>query len=478
MLNVGQNNDTICALSTANGIGAIGLIRVSGNEALSIVSSISSKYLVGKDSHTAHFATIKNAQSEIIDEVLITIFSKGKSFTGEEIAEIGCHGSPFIQQQIIQILLANGCRMAEPGEFTMRAFMNGKMDLSQAEAVADLIASQSRNAHNIAMKQMRGGFSNELKEIRVKLINFASLIELELDFGEEDVQFADRTQLNKMVNDVLLYIQRLAKSFELGNAIKNGVPVAIVGAPNTGKSTLLNTLLGEDRAIVSNIEGTTRDVIEETLNINGILFRLIDTAGIREGAETIEAMGIERSLEKIKSAQIVLVMSDYSEEGSLSEGHKSMDTKTTSAWVDELQAEYPEKKFLLVGNKVDLRYIDLAIDTQIDDFKQTSEEIKFIPISAKQGKGIDELRAWMEKEVLGNFDLANETIVSNVRHFDALTKTEASLQSAKNGLEADVSSDFVAMDIRQAMYQLGTITGDISSDEILGNIFSKFCIGK
>lgn len=471
MINVGQNNDTICALSTANGVGAIGLIRISGNVALSIVSKISSKNLVGAASHTAHFATIKNKLGEIIDEVLITIFSKGKSFTGEEIAEIGCHGSPFIQQQIIQLLLDNGCRMAEPGEFTMRAFMNGKMDLSQAEAVADLIASQSRNAHNIAMKQMRGGFSNELKDIREKLINFASLIELELDFGEEDVQFADRTQLNKMVNDVLLYIGRLAKSFELGNAIKNGVPVAIVGAPNTGKSTLLNTLLGEDRAIVSNIEGTTRDVIEETLNINGILFRLIDTAGIREGAETIEAMGIERSLDKIKSAQIVLVMSDYSEEGSKAEGHASMDTKTAAQWVNDLQTQYPDKKFLLIGNKADLRNISESVSTLIS----TST---FIAISAKEGKGIDELRSWMEAQVLGNFDLANETIVSNVRHFDALIKTEVSLQSAKDGLESDVSSDFVAMDIRQAMYQLGSITGDISSDEILGNIFSRFCIGK
>jgi tRNA modification GTPase len=317
---------------------------------------------------------------------------------------------------------------------------------------------------------MRGGFSNELKDIREKLINFASLIELELDFGEEDVQFADRTQLNKMVNDVLLYIGRLAKSFELGNAIKNGVPVAIVGAPNTGKSTLLNTLLGEDRAIVSNIEGTTRDVIEETLNINGILFRLIDTAGIREGAETIEAMGIERSLEKIKSAQIVLVMSDFSEEGSKVEGHASMDTKTAAEWVEKLQEEYPEKKFLLIGNKSDLRK---SSANSISSLTST-----FQAISAKEGKGIEELRLWMEEQVLGNYDLANETIVSNVRHFDALTKTEASLQSAKDGLEADVSSDFVAMDIRQAMYQLGTITGDISSDEILGNIFSKFCIGK
>lgn len=483
MIDVGQNEDTICALSTANGVGAIGVIRVSGVKALEIVSQIASKNLIYKTSHTAHFATIHNSKDEIVDEVLITVFAKGKSFTGEESAEIGCHGSPYIQQQIIQLLLEKGCRMAEPGEFTMRAFMNGKMDLSQAEAVADLIASQSRNAHNIAIKQMRGGFSNELKEIREKLINFASLIELELDFSEEDVEFADRTQLKKMVNDVLLYINRLAKSFELGNAIKNGVPVAIVGAPNTGKSTLLNTLLGEDRAIVSNIEGTTRDVIEETLNINGILFRLIDTAGIREGAETIEAMGIERSLEKIKSAQIVLVMSDFSEEGSKAEGHASMDTLSAAEWVEQLQAQYPEKKFVLVGNKTDLRsndslrYIPIKNrDTQSDVLSPI--QVPFIPISAKEGKGIDELRAWMETQVLGNFDLANETIVSNVRHYDALTKTEEQLQKAKDGLETGVTSDFVAMDIRQAMYHLGSITGDISSDELLGNIFSRFCIGK
>jgi len=460
-------NDTICALSTANGIGAIGLIRISGNEALSIVSKIASKNLVGKPTHTAHFAVLKNPKGGIIDEVLITIFSEGKSFTGEEIAEIGCHGSPFIQQQIIQLLLNNGCRIATPGEFTMRAFMNGKMDLSQAEAVADLIASQSRNAHNIAMKQMRGGFSNELKDIREKLVNFASLIELELDFGEEDVEFADRTQLNRMVNDVMAYLKRLIKSFELGNAIKNGVPVAIIGAPNTGKSTLLNTLLGEDRAIVSNIEGTTRDVIEETLNINGILFRLIDTAGIREGAETIEAMGIERSLEKIKSAQIVLIMSDYSEEGSKAEGHASMDTQTAAEWVNELQIQYPDKKFVLVGNKADLRTTSISTSTST-----------FIPISAKKGEGIEELKSWMETQVLGNYDLANETIVSNVRHYDALTKTEEALRKAKEGSEQGVTSDFIAMDIRQAMYHLGSITGDISSDELLGNIFSKFCIGK
>ncbi len=469
-MNTFQSQDTICAIATANGIGAIGLIRVSGDKSLEIVSSIFSKDLQNRTTHTAHFGTIQNKEKELIDEVLVTIFHQGKSFTGEESAEIACHGSPYIQQQVMQLLLQNGCRLANPGEFTMRAFANGKMDLSQAEAVADLIASQSRNAHNIALKQMRGGFSNELKDIREKLMNFASLIELELDFGEEDVQFADRTQLNKMVDEVLIYIGRLIQSFELGNAIKNGVPVAIVGAPNTGKSTLLNTLLGEERAIVSNIEGTTRDVIEETMNINGILFRLIDTAGIREGAETVEAMGIERSHEKIKMAQIVIVMSDYSEAGSQVEGHLSMDTETASKWVNELQAEHPDKSFVLIGNKADLRSTSAAA--------LSINNLKFIPISAKQKEGIEDLKTWMETAVIGNFDLQNETIVSNVRHHDALTKTLTSLQKAKSGLVENVTSDFVAMDIRQAMYDLGTITGDISTDDLLGNIFSKFCIGK
>jgi tRNA modification GTPase len=413
-----NTNDTICAIATANGIGAIGLIRVSGSKSLEIVSTIFSKSLVEKPTHTVHFGTILSENKDIIDEVLVSIFHQGKSFTGEESAEIACHGSPYIQQQIMRILLQNGCRLAEPGEFTMRAFMNGKMDLSQAEAVADLIASQSKNAHTIAMKQMRGGFSNELKEIREKLINFASLIELELDFAEEDVEFADRTQLKLMVKEVLLYIQKLAKSFELGNAIKNGVPVAIVGAPNTGKSTLLNTLLGEDRAIVSNIEGTTRDVIEETLNIDGIVFRLIDTAGIRESVDTIENLGIERSLEKINQAQIVVVMSDFSEKGSEVEGHASMDTLTAKEWIEKLQAEHPDKKFVLVGNKADLR----QSENQNENEEQT-DEIPFIPISAKKGLGIDELKQWMVSQLTENFDIANDTIVSNLRHYEALKKT-------------------------------------------------------
>lgn len=446
-----NQQDTICALATANGVGAIGVIRVSGTQSWEIVSTIFSKSLEGKETHTAHFGVISDGE-KLIDEVLVTIFAEGRSFTGEESAEIACHGSPFIQQQIIQVLTKNGCRMAQPGEFTQRAFLNGKMDLSQAEAVADLIAAQSRSSHDIALKQLRGGFSSELKDLREQLIHFASLVELELDFAEEDVEFADRTELKALVTNVLAYINRLAKSFELGNAIKEGVPVAIVGAPNTGKSTLLNQLLGDDRAIVSNIAGTTRDVIEETLNIEGILFRLIDTAGIREGAEEIEAMGIERSKEKINQAKIVLCLADASVENSVSE---------VKNWVEELKSIHPSKRVQLIVNKSDL-----------------SASFEGIVISAKQGENIETLKSWMVNSVTEGFDMANETIVSNARHHAALVNTSEALQKALDGLETGTSADWVAMDIRQAMFELGTITGDISTDDLLGNIFSKFCIGK
>jgi len=451
-------DNTICALATPNGVGAIAMIRVSGGETLKIVSNCFSKDLNEKESHTAHFGYFKNAKGELIDEVLITIFEKGKSFTGEESAEITCHASPYIQQQIIVALLEAGCRLATPGEFTQRAFINGKLDLSQAEAVADLIASQSKNAHDIALKQLRGNFSSELKELREKLIHFASLVELELDFAEEDVEFADRKELKQLVEDVLKYIKRLANSFELGNAIKHGVPVAIVGAPNTGKSTLLNQLLGEERAIVSNIAGTTRDVIEEVLNIDGIQFRLIDTAGIREGAGEIEAMGIERSKSKIGLATIVLCLADLSKTESLNEVH---------SWAKEIQEKYPDKKIIIVANKVD-----------ISQKKDENCDFKTIFISAKANIGIPELKEELVNLLVGDFNLADETIVSNVRHYDALCRTAQSLEKAKYDLENNITADFVAMDIRQAMYDLGTITGDISTDDLLGNIFAKFCIGK
>lgn len=462
---------TICALSTAPGMGAIALIRISGPEALNIVSKISTTNFQSVPSHSAHFARIRKEDGNILDEVVVTVFHKGKSFTGEYTVEIACHGSVFIQQEIIRLLLNNGCQLAQAGEFTMRAFMNGKMDLSQAEAVADLIASETSRAHEVAINQMRGGFSNELRDLREKLIHFASLVELELDFAEEDVEFADRTELLQLVSEVLNYIRRLIHSFELGNVLKTGVPVAIVGAPNTGKSTLLNQLLGEDRAIVSNIAGTTRDVIEETINIDGILFRLIDTAGIRENAEEIEAIGIERSHTKIKQAKVVLVLSDFSERGSSHEGHSSMNATEAGAWADDLSKTYPEKHFLVLGNKLDLR----ASDNDQAPWKYATA---LLAISAKNGIGIEALKNWLVARITQGYNSGQETIVTNVRHLEALQKTENSLEKAKYGLETSITGDFVAMDIRQAMFELGTITGDISTEDLLGNIFSKFCIGK
>lgn len=450
-----HQNDLICATATPNGLGAIGIIRVSGKGAISCISAIFNKNLTEKESHTLHFGTIHDDKNELIDEVLVSIFHEGKSFTGEESVEISCHGSSYILQKVIDVLLKNGCRLANPGEFTMRAFMNGKFDLSQAEAVADLIASQSKQAHDIALKQLRGGFSSELKDLREQLIHFASLVELELDFAEEDVEFADRTELLALITKVLGIVARLESSFELGNAIKNGVPVAIVGAPNTGKSTLLNQLLQDDRAIVSNIAGTTRDVIEETLNIDGILFRLIDTAGIRENAEEIEAMGIERSKQKIEQAQLVLCLADASVQGSIDEVRQ---------WKTDLQNQFPNKKISLIINKIDLQPVQI----------QANE----LAISAKAGLQIDDLKNWMVHQITGNLDLQNETIVSNVRHRDALTRTREALQQAKTGLETNITGDFVAMDIRQAMYHLGSITGQISEDDLLANIFKNFCIGK
>jgi tRNA modification GTPase len=449
-----QTNDTICALATPNGIGAIALIRISGTKSLVLTEQFFSKPLQDKASHTSHFGLFSAPDKTLIDEVLVSIFREGKSFTGEESVEISCHASPYIQQQILQALCAAGCRLAEPGEFTRRAFLNGKLDLSQAEAIADLIASQSRQAHLVALRQLRGNFSSELKDLREKLIHFASLIELELDFSEEDVEFADRSALKTLISEVLAIIKRFAKSFDLGNALKNGVPVALVGAPNTGKSTLLNQLLGEERAIVSNIPGTTRDVIEETLNIDGILFRLIDTAGIRETNETIEAMGIARSQQKIEQASIVLCLADANDTGSLSE---------TTIWVANLKTQFPEKHILLLVNKADLN---------------PNLNPEGLCISAKTGTGIEELKNSLVALVVSNFDLQNETIVSSARHYEALIKTNETLEKAKNGLEDATSADFIAIDIRQAMYHLGTITGDISTDDLLGNIFSKFCIGK
>jgi tRNA modification GTPase len=451
------NNDLICALATPNGMGALAVIRLSGKGSWDCAERFFSRTLADKPSHTVHYGNMTHASGEVIDEVVLTLFAEHRSFTGEESVEITCHGSTYIQQQLLTLFIDNGCRMASPGEFTQRAFMNGRMDLSQAEAVSDLISAQTRMAHAVALKQLRGGFSSELKTLREKLIHFASLVELELDFAEEDVEFADRTELKALLSEVLTYISRLIRSFELGNALKDGVPVAIVGAPNTGKSTLLNQLLGEDRALVSNIAGTTRDVIEETINLGGILFRLIDTAGIRENADVIEAMGIERTHEKISKASLVLCMADLSVAGSLEE---------VSRWAENLRVQHTDKHVLVVGNKKDLAA------------ERIHDGSGVLPISAQSGEGMDALRNWLVQTVQGDYDVQSETIVSNLRHAEALKRTQTALSSALHGLETGISADFVAMDIRQAMFDLGSITGDISTEDLLGNIFSKFCIGK
>lgn len=452
------HQDPICALATANGMGAIAVIRVSGAGAKALVSKGFSKDLSALSSHSVHLGWMLSASGERLDEVLVTLFDHGKSFTGEESVELACHGSPYIQQLLLQRLVELGCRFAEPGEFTKRAFLNGRLDLSQAEAVADLIAAQSKQAHQVALQQLRGRFSSELQQLREQLINFAALIELELDFAEEDVEFADRSALKQLVASVLQMVRRLAASFELGNAIKQGVPVAIVGAPNTGKSTLLNQLLGEERAIVSDIAGTTRDVIEEVLNIDGIQFRLIDTAGIRETTETIEALGIERSQQKIEQAKIVLCLTDASDVANF---------KETSSWVASLKSLHPDKHILLIQNKA-----DLANSTNLNP-----QEV--LQISALTGTGISELKEKLVKLVLGDFSIQDETIVSNARHHAALQLTAAALDRAQAGLDGQTTADFIAMDIREAMRQLGQITGQIDVDtDILGTIFSKFCIGK
>lgn len=453
------SQDPICALATANGTGAIAVLRISGQGAKSIVSRAFSKDLTTLPTHTVHLGWMRSATGERLDEVLATIFDHGKSFTGEESVELACHGSPYIQQVLLQRLIEVGCRLAEPGEFTKRAFLNGRLDLSQAEAVADLIAAQSKQAHQVALQQLRGRFSSELQQLREQLINFAALIELELDFAEEDVEFADRSSLVQLVAAVLQMVRRLAASFELGNAIKQGVPVAIVGAPNTGKSTLLNQLLGEERAIVSNIAGTTRDVIEEVLNIEGIQFRLIDTAGIRQTTETIEALGIERSQQKIEQAKIVLCLADSGDAANLQE---------TMEWVKSLKTLHPDKNILLILNKADLSIGVALVGLEAH-----------LHISALNGKGITELKEKLVQLTLGDFSIQDETIVSNARHHSALQLTAAALERAQAGLNGQNTADFIAMDIREAMRQLGHITGQIDVDtDILGTIFSKFCIGK
>lgn len=477
-------SDTIVALATPTGVGAIGVIRLSGKEAISIVNQVfKGKDLSKQDSHTIHYGTIRDDENRIIDEVLASLFIAPKSYTKENVIEISCHGSNYIIQQLITLFLKKGARMAQAGEFTLRAFLNGQMDLSQAEAVADLIASSSESSHSIAMKQMRGGFSDEIKKLRQQLIDFASLIELELDFAEEDVEFADRTELKKLVEKIQSIIRALLDSFQLGNVIKNGVNTVIAGRPNAGKSTLLNALLNEDRAIVSDIAGTTRDTIEEILNIDGIEFRLIDTAGIRDAQDQIEAVGVQKTFEKIEQSALLVYLFDVTE------------MKIDEVLKDVTQLSKGDLHVIVVCNKMDKNphfkpdWLKKPSDETIPDFyfkeqdsiatlSPLSADTTLISLSALHKMNVPYLKEQLYESVISNKISLDNTIVTNARHYDALQKSYESLDDVLKGMESGITSDFVAMDIRRGLHYLGEITGEISTDDLLGNIFSNFCIGK
>jgi tRNA modification GTPase len=461
------NSDTILALATASGIGAIAVIRLSGAQSIEITDRVfksikAGKKLVDQKSHTLHLGHVMKEEA-ILDEVLVSVFKNPNSYTGEDVIEISCHGSLFIQQEIIRLLLLKGARMAEPGEYTLRAFLNGKMDLSQAEAVADLIASDSESAHQIAMQQMRGGFSNQLQELRQELLNFASLMELELDFAEEDVDFADRKEFDLLIRRISGVLKSLIDSFALGNVLKNGIPVAIVGKPNVGKSTLLNALLNEERAIVSDIAGTTRDSIEDEISIDGVAFRFVDTAGIRNTDDRVETIGIQKTYEKIEQSQIVLYLVDA----------KELDLEQRNiiqTEIDQIKQKHKGKRILLLINKID------GIDKK--SLEPLFEHLEPIYISAKERVGVDHLKM----ELLGLVNTgklsSNELIVSNSRHFEALSKALTSLNEIRVGVDQERSTDLLAIDIREALHHLGEITGEVSTDDLLGNIFANFCIGK
>ncbi len=465
------HQDTIVALATPSGAGAIAVIRISGENAIAIGNdvfrSVKKKDLLQQKTHTLHLGHIVDG-NKTLDEVLVSIFKGPNSYTGENTIEISCHGSTYIQQQIIQLLLRKGCRMANPGEFTLRAFLNGKLDLSQAEAVADLISSDNEASHQIAMQQMRGGFSNEIAKLREELLNFASLIELELDFAEEDVEFADRSQFHELLNRIEFVLKRLIDSFAVGNVIKNGIPVAIVGEPNVGKSTLLNALLNEERAIVSEIAGTTRDTIEDELVIGGIGFRFIDTAGIRETKDVVESIGIKKTFEKIEQAQVVLYLVDSYELSVVS-------LEALKIEIEKVKNQFPLKPLLIVINKMDLLSEEKIklIETQL-----TTHNTQLQFISAKEKHGIEELKNQLLSFVNTGALRNNETIVTNTRHYDSLLKALDEISKVKYGLETNLSSDLMALDIREALYQFGMITGQVTNDELLGNIFANFCIGK
>lgn len=464
-------NDNIVALATPSGAGAIAVIRISGPDAIHMAAPVfkskSKKDLREQHTHTLHLGNIVDGE-RIIDEVLVSVFHGPKSYTGENTIEISCHGSPYIQQEIIQLLIRKGCRSAEAGEFTLRAFLNGKMDLSQAEAVADLISSENQASHQMAMQQMRGGFSNEIQKLRQELLNFASLIELELDFAEEDVEFANRDEFKSLVSKIQQVLKRLIDSFAVGNVLKNGIPVAIVGEPNVGKSTLLNALLNEERAIVSEIAGTTRDTIEDEISIGGVGFRFIDTAGIRETEDVVESIGIKRTFEKISQAQVVVFLLDaekFNVQGS-----------KFKVEIEKIKNQFPQKPLIIVANK-----IDQLPQSQIEELNSILGGVEgshYLPISAKTGKGVEELQQKLLQFVNTGELRNNNTIVTNSRHYNALLSALEEINKVQDGLNNDLSGDLLAIDIREALHYFGEITGEITNDDLLGNIFANFCIGK
>ena len=483
-----RNEDTICAPATVPGTGAISVIRLSGPEALTIADKVircRRGNISDAKGYTIRFGEVLDDTGALIDEVLTSVFRAPHSYTGENSVEISCHASSYIVSRIMELLYAAGARAAEPGEFTQRAYLNGKMDLAQAEAVADVIASQNAAAHRIAFKQMKGGFSSELRDMRGELLELVSLMELELDFSEEEVEFADRSRLDTLLEQITAHVSRLIDSFRLGNAIKNGVPVAIAGATNTGKSTLLNALLGEDRAIVSDVHGTTRDTIEETLNIDGVLFRFIDTAGLRQTSEIVEKIGIERTFKKISEASIVLGMIDL-----------TRDFDSTDETIREIldKVDFQTQKLVLLLNKTDICEVNKNVITinnivshienkglkaALSNYTQNdAQTVPILPISAKTRTGIEELRSILassQRDLLADSDT---TLVTNQRHLQALTDTRTSLLRLRQGLASGLPTDLAAQDIREAIYHLGSIVGEISTDEVLGNIFRNFCIGK
>lgn len=458
MYNLNNWNDTIVAIATPPGVGALGVLRLSGDKSINIINSIFiNKDLSLQPSHTLHVGILKN-DDDVIDEVVVSLFISPRSYTGENVVEISCHGSAFIQQKIIDACIAKGARLAKPGEFTQRAFLNGKLDLTQAEAVADLIASNTDASRKTALQNMRGGFSTVLKQLREQLLKFSALIELELDFSQEDVEFADRTQFYKLINEASVVTKDLLQSFKLGNVIRNGVQVAIIGKPNAGKSTLLNSLLNENRAIVSEIAGTTRDTIEEIINIEGILFRLIDTAGIRTGENEIESIGVEKSFEKMRMADIIIYLFDCA--------HETVESIIS----EQQQLRSLGKTFLLVGNKLDL----MNTDNVIEKFQQP--DILFI--SARENTHINLLKKNLVDKVIGGNIATENIIVTNARHYEALEKVNEALVDIQKGLDQNIPSDLIALDIRRCLYYLGEITGQVTNEDQLDYIFSKFCIGK